>query len=93
MKRAVALTAELAAQSEKKVVVVCNHPPGLRDERAKHTAAPKMGAGGSHLRPKWCNPHRPPAYFSQQEKASSISREDSVEDDHGQPHEPNKQEL
>ena len=36
VKRAAALTAELAAQSEKKVAVVCDHPPGLRDESAEH---------------------------------------------------------
>ena len=48
MRRAAALTAELAAQSEEKVAVVCDHPPGLRDESAKHITAPNMGAGGSH---------------------------------------------
>ena len=40
VRRAAALTAELAAQSEKKVAVVCNHPPGLRDEPAEHITAP-----------------------------------------------------
>ena len=48
MRRAAALTAELAAQSEEKVAVVCDHLPGLQDEPAKHIAAPNMGAGGSH---------------------------------------------
>ena len=48
VRRAAALTAELAAQSEKKVAVVCNHPPGLRDEPAEHITAPNMGVGGSH---------------------------------------------
>ena len=48
VKRAAALTAELAAQSEKKVSVVCDHPPGLRDEPAEHSTAPNVGAGGSH---------------------------------------------
>ena len=33
--RAAALTAELAAQSEKEVSEVCSHPPGLHDEPAK----------------------------------------------------------
>ena len=32
VRRAAALTAELAAQSEKKVSVVCDQPPGLGDE-------------------------------------------------------------
>ena len=48
VRRAEALTAELAAQSEKKVAVVCDHPPGLRDEPAEHITAPNMGASGSH---------------------------------------------
>ena len=48
VRRAASLTAELAAQSEKKVAVVCDHPPGLRDEYAGHIEAPNMGAGGSH---------------------------------------------
>ena len=48
VRRAAALTAELAAQSEKKVAVVCDHPPGLRDEPAEHITAPNMAAGGSH---------------------------------------------
>ena len=47
MKRAAALTAELAAQSEKKTAAVCDQPPGL-DELAGHIEAPNMGAGGSH---------------------------------------------
>ena len=32
VRRAAALTAELAAQSESKVFEVCSHPPGLSDE-------------------------------------------------------------
>ena len=47
VKRAAALTAELAAQSEKKTAAVCDQPPGL-DELAGHIEAPNMGAGGSH---------------------------------------------
>ena len=35
VRRAAALTAELAAQSEKEVSEVCSHPPGLHDEAAK----------------------------------------------------------
>ena len=38
VKRAVALTAELAAQSEKKTAAVCDQPPGL-DELAGHIEA------------------------------------------------------
>ena len=34
VRRAAALTAELAAQSEKEVSEVCSHPPGLHDEAA-----------------------------------------------------------
>ena len=47
VRRAAALTAELAAQSEKKTAAVCDQPPGL-DEPAGHIEAPNMGAGGSH---------------------------------------------
>ena len=47
VKRAAALTAELAAHSEKKTAAVCDQPPGL-DELAGHIEAPNMGAGGSH---------------------------------------------
>ena len=47
VRRAAALTAELAAQSEKKTAVVCDQPPWL-DELAGHIEAPHMGAGGSH---------------------------------------------
>ena len=47
VRRAAALTAELAAQSEKKTAAVCDQPPGL-NELARHIEAPNMGAGGSH---------------------------------------------
>ena len=47
VRRAASLTAELAAQSEKKTAAVCDQPPGL-DELAGHIEAPNMGAGGSH---------------------------------------------
>ena len=47
VKRAAALTAELATQSEDKTAAVCDRPPGL-DELAGHIEAPNMGAGGSH---------------------------------------------
>ena len=65
VKRAAALTAELAAQSEKKTAVVCDHPPGL-DELAGHIEAPNMGAGGSHsqatmMPDPWATYERPSA--------------------------------
>ena len=47
VKRSAALTAELAAQSEKKTAAVCDQPPGL-NELAGHVEAPNMGAGGPH---------------------------------------------
>ena len=28
--------------------MVCDHPPGVREEIAEHIEAPNMGAGGSH---------------------------------------------
>ena len=40
VRRAAALTAELAAQSEKNVSEVCSHPPGLHDEPA--AVAPQL---------------------------------------------------
>ena len=40
VRRAAALTAELAARSEKKVSEVCSHPPGLHDEPA--AVAPQL---------------------------------------------------
>ena len=48
VRRAAAVTAELAGWSEKKVSVLCDQPPGLRGELAEHIEAPSMGAGGSH---------------------------------------------
>ena len=47
VRRAAALTAELAVQSKKKTAAVCDQPPGL-DELAGHIEAPNMEAGGSH---------------------------------------------
>ena len=47
VKRAAALTAERAAQSEEKTAAVCDRPPGL-GEVTGHIEAPNMGAGGSH---------------------------------------------
>ena len=47
VKRAAALTAELVAQSEKKIAAVCDQPPGL-DELAGHIEAPNVGAGATN---------------------------------------------
>ena len=64
VRRAEALTAEFAAQSEKKSALVCDQPPGLR-ELAGHIEAPTMGAGGSHpqatmMPDPWATSSRPP---------------------------------
>ena len=48
VRRAAALTAELGAQSEKKVSAVCDHLAGLLSELAEHIEALNVGAGGSH---------------------------------------------
>ena len=56
VRRAAALTAELAAQSEKKTAAVCDQPPGL-DELAGHIEAPNMG--GRWLTPPGHNDARP----------------------------------
>ena len=48
VRHAAALTAELAAQSEKKTAAVCDQPPGL-DELAEHRGAANMEAGGPHF--------------------------------------------
>ena len=48
VKRAAALTAELAARSEQKVSVGCDHPPRFRDEQVEYVVAPDMVAGFSH---------------------------------------------
>ena len=69
VRRAAVLTAELAAQSEKKTAAVCDQPPGL-DELAGHIEAPNMGAGGSHpqatmMPDPWATYSRPSADESQ----------------------------
>ena len=48
VRHAAVLTAELAAQSEKKIAVVCGHPLGLRDEPAEHITVPDMGGPVAH---------------------------------------------
>ena len=65
VRRAAALTAKLAAQSEKKTATVCDQPTGL-DELAGHIEAPNMGAGGSHpqatmMPDPWATYERPSA--------------------------------
>ena len=49
VRRAAALTAELAAQSEKEISAVCDQPLGLRDELAEHIEAPNMEECGSRV--------------------------------------------
>ena len=58
VKRAAALTAELAAQSEEKIAAVCDRPPGL-GELAGHIEAPNIGAGGSHPQATMMPDHGP----------------------------------
>ena len=75
VKRAAALTAQLAAQSEKKTAAVCDQPPGL-DELAWHIEAHNMGAGGSHTQARmmpdpWATYKCPSA---SQAKVSSLSK-------------------
>ena len=74
VRRAAALTAELAAQSEKKTAAVCDQPPGL-DELAGHIEAPHMGAGGSHpqatmMPDPWATYSRPSASENQAETSA-----------------------
>ena len=98
VRRVAALTAELAAQSEKKTAAVCDQPPGF-DELAGHIEAPNMEAGGSHpqihgprtnvpeatTRPKPVLPPRQVAFL--QRKKFSLKPEFSVALDFVQPHE------
>ena len=75
VRRAAALTAELAAQSEKKTAAVCDQPPGL-DELAGHIEAPNMGTGGSHsqatmMPDPWATYKCPSASDSQAETTAS----------------------
>ena len=70
VRRAAALTAELAAQSEKKASAVCDQPPGLVGELAEHSGAFNTGAGGSHpqatMMPEpWATGSRPSASENQ----------------------------
>ena len=97
VRRAAALTAELAAQSEKKTAAVCDQPPGL-DELAGHIEAPNMGAGGSHHGPRTNVPQQMkakprPAFLLRQTRAPSLSHKGSVKVDPGQPQETWRQEA
>ena len=90
VKGAAALTAELAAQSEKKTAAVCDQPPGL-DELA-------WLIGGSHpqatmMPDPWATykcPSRKPI-LSQQARIFPVTPESSVEDKSGLTCEPKKQ--
>ena len=78
VRRAAALTAELAAQSEKKTAAVCDQPPGL-GELAGHIEAPNMGAGGSHLQATvmpdpWATYKCPSARDNQAETTAETNR-------------------
>ena len=105
VRRAAALTAELAAQSEKKTAAVCDQPPGL-DELAGHIEAPNMGAGGSHTQATmmpdpWAMYERPlqmkaklrTALLLRQTRAPLFSQKGSVKIDPGQPQETWRQEA
>ena len=101
-RRAAALTAELAAQSEKKTAEVCDQPPGL-DELAGHIEALNMQAGGSHpqatmMPDPWATNKCPSASDNQAETSASsetnlqteeflLRPERSVALDFDQPHE------
>ena len=52
LRRAAALTAEMAAQSETKVSDVRSHSPGLHDEPAEHIVAPNVGNVPHTTRPQ-----------------------------------------
>ena len=78
VRRAAALTAELAAQSEKKTAAVCDQPPGL-DELAGHIEAPNMGAGGSHPQATMM----PDPWATEEEKAEEEEEEDGEEGEGG----------
>ena len=78
VRRAAALTAELAVQPEKKTAAVCDQPPGL-DEHAEHIEAPNMGAGGSH--PPRLDPratYKFPSASDNQAEASASSEKNRV---------------
>ena len=87
VRRAAALTAELAAQSEKKTAAVCDQPPGL-DELAGHIEAPNMGAGGSHpqatmMPDPWATSSRPSASENQATTRVSPETDNRVPADRG----------
>ena len=87
VRRAAALTAELAAQSEKKTAAVCDQPLGL-DELARHTEAPYMGASGSHpqaamMPDSWATYSRPSASDNQAMTRVPLETDNRVPADRG----------
>ena len=86
VRRAAALTAELAVQSEKKTAAVCDQPPGL-DELAEHIEAPNMGAGGSHpqatMMPDPWATYKCPSASDNQAETSASSETNRVPADRG----------
>ena len=82
VRRAAALTAELAAQSIKKTAAVCDQPRGL-DELAWHMEAPNMEAGGSHpqatmMPDPWATSSRLSARESQVETSALFKTDNRV---------------
>ena len=86
VRRAAALTAELAARSEKKTAAVCDQPPGL-DELAGHMEAPDMGAGGSHhqatMMPDPWATYKCPSASDNQAEISASSETNRIRADRG----------
>ena len=69
VRRAAALTAELAVQFVKKVSVVCDKPQGLRGQLAEHTGASQRGRWltpqATVVEDPWATSRRPSASESQ----------------------------
>ena len=87
VRRTAPLTAELAAQSEKKTAAVCDQPLGL-DELAGHIEAPTMGAGGSHAQATmmpdlWSTSSRLSARENQAETSAPFETDNRVPVDRG----------
>ena len=85
MRRAAALTAELAVQSEKKTAAVCDQPPGL-GELVGHVEAPNM-AGGSHpqaaMMPDPWATYKCPSASSNQAETTASSETNRIPADRG----------
>ena len=82
MRRAMALTTELAAESEKKASVVCDHPLGLRDEPA-HNIEPLATSSPLSESPSLATTSHPPVTSSLVQVRKGFL-EGSLEPDHGQ---------